>query len=223
MKAPIIAACLAVIAVGCDGRPARDPSYGTTTTTAAPSENYGNPSSGTIYSTKTDTQPRASNGGAATATEEGARSGADDPASGGRGLEEQRPDGSITTWGGSGNTGDRALADPDAKQGAAPARTDRPESTKKTDGDQERSGSTLGAVDQGNSSAETKITADIRKQLVVSDTLSLAAKNVKVITTGSKVTLRGTVKSEQEKAEIEGIARGIDGVTSVDNQLEVKK
>lgn len=216
MKAPIIAVCLAVVAVGCDRQPARDPSYGSTTTTSAPSEHYGKPSSATIYSTKTDERSRPASRGT-TATEQ-----PDAPAYGARGLEQQRPDGSSTTWGGSRNTNDRTLADPNAKQGTAPESSDRAESTKK-DGDQDRSGGTVSAVDQGNSSSETRITADIRKQLVVSSTLSLAAKNVKVITTGSKVTLRGSVKSEQEKAEVEGIARTINGVTDVDNQLEVKK
>jgi hyperosmotically inducible protein len=52
--------------------------------------------------------------------------------------------------------------------------------------------------------------------------LSFTAKNVKVITVGSKVTLRGPVKSDQEKAAIENAARQATGVTEVDDQLEVK-
>jgi len=76
---------------------------------------------------------------------------------------------------------------------------------------------------QGNSAAETKITAEIRKGLMASKTLSFTAKNAKVITTGTKVTLRGTVKSVEEKAEIESVAKSTHGVSEVDNQLEVKK
>ncbi len=75
---------------------------------------------------------------------------------------------------------------------------------------------------QGNSGAEIKITATIRKGMMSDKTLSFAAKNVKVITVGTKVTLRGPVKSEQERATVEALARQTAGVTEVDNQLEVK-
>ena len=203
MKAPMIAMLLAVVAVGCDGRPARDPSYGATTTTAAP----------TVYSNDTDRQPT-------TAANRSAGSGDSDPASRARAIEQQRPDGSITTWGGSGNSTPETLADPNAKQGDHGAAQEQADKSKN---EQERPGGTVGALDQGNSSSETKITADIRRQLVVSGTLSLSSKNVKVITTGSKVTLRGKVKSEKEKTEIEGIAKATNGVTEVDSQLEVEK
>ena len=80
----------------------------------------------------------------------------------------------------------------------------------------------LSPTDQGRSSAETKITAAVRRALVGSNSLGFGAKNAKVITIGSKVTLRGSVKSEAEKAEIESLTRSVEGVTEVDNQLEVK-
>jgi osmotically-inducible protein OsmY len=88
--------------------------------------------------------------------------------------------------------------------------------------DRDRHGS-LTPLDQGNSSSETQITASIRKSIVGNKSLSFTAKNVKIITTGTKVTLRGPVKSEQEKSTIEAAARQTTGVTMVDDQLEVKK
>ena len=88
--------------------------------------------------------------------------------------------------------------------------------------DRDRHGA-LTPMDQGNSGSETKITAAIRKGIMGDKTLSFVAKNVKVITVGSKVTLRGPVKSDQEKAAIEALAKQAAGVTEVDNQLEVKK
>ena len=78
-------------------------------------------------------------------------------------------------------------------------------------------------MDQGNSKAEVNITAAIRKAVLADKTLSFTAKNVKIITVGSKVTLRGPVGSEQEKAAIESRARQTAGVTEVDNQIEIKK
>jgi osmotically-inducible protein OsmY len=81
----------------------------------------------------------------------------------------------------------------------------------------------LTPMDQGSSGSETKITATIREAMIGDKTLSFTAKNVKVITVGTKVTLRGPVKSAQEKAAIEAIAKQTAGVSDVDNQLEVKK
>jgi len=78
-------------------------------------------------------------------------------------------------------------------------------------------------MDQGTSDGERRITANIRKLVVADKSLSFTAKNVKIITVGTKVTLRGPVKSDQEKTAIESYARGIAGVTEVDDQLEVKK
>jgi len=81
----------------------------------------------------------------------------------------------------------------------------------------------LTPMDQGNSGSEVDITAAIRKAMMGDKTLSFTAKNVKVITIGNRVTLRGPVKSDQEKASIEALAKQTPGVGEVDNQLEVKK
>jgi osmotically-inducible protein OsmY len=49
----------------------------------------------------------------------------------------------------------------------------------------------------------------------------MTAHNVKVVTAGGVVTLRGPVESEQEKRLIEDKAMQVAGVSRVDNQLEV--
>jgi osmotically-inducible protein OsmY len=81
---------------------------------------------------------------------------------------------------------------------------------------------TLTPMNQGNSSAEIGITAAIRRGVMRDGTLSFTAKNVKIITVGSTVTLRGPVKSDAERTTIENLARQTAGVTTVDDQLEVK-
>jgi hyperosmotically inducible protein len=85
----------------------------------------------------------------------------------------------------------------------------------------DRSG-TLTPMDQGNSKAEIGITASIRRGVMGDHALSFMAKNVKIITVGTRVTLRGPVKSDAERTEIENVARQTVGVTDVDNQLDVK-
>jgi osmotically-inducible protein OsmY len=76
-------------------------------------------------------------------------------------------------------------------------------------------------MDQGSSSAETSITASIRRGIMADEKLSFDAKNVKVLTVGSTVTLRGPVESTQAKMAIAAIAKRTAGVKDVDNQLEV--
>jgi len=61
----------------------------------------------------------------------------------------------------------------------------------------------------------------IRKALVSDKSLSTYAHNVKIIATNGTVTLRGPVRSEDEKAAIEAKAKGIAGVTDVRNELTV--
>jgi osmotically-inducible protein OsmY len=59
--------------------------------------------------------------------------------------------------------------------------------------------------------------------VVADDALSFNAKNVKIITVGGKVTLRGPVASAAESTAIEKSARAVAGVVQVDNQIEVKR
>src|ERR1043165_1823930 len=78
-------------------------------------------------------------------------------------------------------------------------------------------------LDQGETEADLKITSSIRKSIVNDKSLSTNAHNIKIMTAGGKVTLRGPVKSEQEKSKIEGYAKVATGVAQVDNMLEVEK
>jgi len=75
--------------------------------------------------------------------------------------------------------------------------------------------------DQSENEADRTITQNIRKAITGDDSLSTNAKNVKIITNDGTVTLRGPVKSEKEKADIEAKAKQVAGVKNVDNQLEV--
>ena len=94
------------------------------------------------------------------------------------------------------------------------------DNTKKNQRD--RSGETKTSGDQSNSSEDVKITAAIRRAVVRDHSLSITAKNVKIITSNGMVTLRGPVKSDAEKAKIVELARSTAGNAKIDNQLEVK-
>jgi osmotically-inducible protein OsmY len=88
--------------------------------------------------------------------------------------------------------------------------------------ERDRSGETQTSGDQSNSSADLKITRDIRRALMKDSELSTTAKNIKIITDNGQVTLRGPVKNAQEKAKIDQLARSAAGGAKIDDQLEVK-
>lgn len=87
----------------------------------------------------------------------------------------------------------------------------------------DQSGAGLTAEDQGGSEADREISRQVRRAITSNDQLSTGAKNVKVITQNGKVTLRGPVASDEEKQAVAAAAQRVSGVTSVDNQLEVKQ
>lgn len=84
-------------------------------------------------------------------------------------------------------------------------------------------GQTLTPEDQSKgSSADVELTRKIREEIVKNNKLSTDAHNVKIITIGGVVTLRGPVASTSEKSQIEGIAKKTAGVKRVDNLIEVQ-
>ena len=85
----------------------------------------------------------------------------------------------------------------------------------------DRGHDTLTPGDQSESEADVNITREIRKAIVADDALSTNAHNVKIITANGVVTLRGPVKTAEEKASIAEKAKQVAGVSRVDNQLEV--
>jgi len=77
------------------------------------------------------------------------------------------------------------------------------------------------AGDQSESEADRTISQNIRDAITSDDSLSTNGKNVKIITNDGTVTLRGPVKNDKEKTDIEAKAKQVAGVKKVDNQLEV--
>ena len=86
----------------------------------------------------------------------------------------------------------------------------------------DRNKQTLTPGDQSTASADVKLTQTIRKAIFKAKSLSTTAKNVKIITINGRVTLRGPVKTEEEKMEIANMAQSVAGKTQVENRLEVK-
>jgi osmotically-inducible protein OsmY len=86
----------------------------------------------------------------------------------------------------------------------------------------DRGARVLTPLDQGKSKADLNATAQIRQEIGAEKTMSVQARNVKIITNQGHVTLRGQVSSAEEKRQIGDIAIRIARSENVDNQLEVK-
>lgn len=93
-----------------------------------------------------------------------------------------------------------------------------PDNTKTNQRDKE---GTAPTADQRMTPEDREITKKIRLAVHNDKTLSTYAHNVKIITQGGRVTLRGPVRSEEEKTNIEAKATAVAGEGSVDNQLEI--
>ena len=68
---------------------------------------------------------------------------------------------------------------------------------------------------------DLRITTEVKAQLAEKLRLSTVT-NVNVTTVNGQVTLTGIVESEQMKKRAEQIARGVNGVSRVNNNLQVK-
>jgi hyperosmotically inducible periplasmic protein len=77
------------------------------------------------------------------------------------------------------------------------------------------------ADQQKMNAADRELTRKIRKAIHDDTNLSTYAHNIKIISQDGKVTLRGPVRSEEEKANIEAKAVAAAGQANVTNELQV--
>lgn len=78
------------------------------------------------------------------------------------------------------------------------------------------------ADQQNNNASDVEMTRQIRKALVNDKSLSTYGHNVKIITQQGVVTLKGPVRSEAEKQEIESKAAAVTGsADKIHNELQV--
>src|SRR4051794_305517 len=68
--------------------------------------------------------------------------------------------------------------------------------------ERDKSESAITADQQKSNSSDTEITRRIRRDLTKNDKLSTYAHNVKIVTVDGVVTLKGPVRSEEEKSYI---------------------
>ena len=79
------------------------------------------------------------------------------------------------------------------------------------------------ADNQSNAKADRQTTAKIRRVIVADKNLSTYAHNVKIITSNGAVTLKGPVKSDEEKQQVASDAATVVSADKVTNNLTVKQ
>jgi hyperosmotically inducible periplasmic protein len=94
-----------------------------------------------------------------------------------------------------------------------------PDNTRVNKRDQQPSAPT--ADQQSERTSDRGMAKQIRRAIVKDDSLSTYAHNIKVIVQNGTVTLKGPVRSDEEKQAVEAKATAIAGSGKVTNQLEV--
>jgi osmotically-inducible protein OsmY len=95
-----------------------------------------------------------------------------------------------------------------------------PDNTKVNQRDKNKAQPT--ADQQKENQPDRELARQIRRSIVQDKTLSSYAHNVKIIAQSGMVTLKGPVRSDEEKSAIEAKAAEIAGADKVTSQLEVK-
>ena len=102
---------------------------------------------------------------------------------------------------------------------SAGAQAPAPDNTKVNERDRAKDAAT--ADQQKENSSDREITQKIRRALMDDKTLSTYAHNVKVIAQDGQVTLKGPVRTEEEKKIVEAKALEVAGEGHVINQMSV--
>ena len=113
----------------------------------------------------------------------------------------------------SGATFASALPAQSGSEQAAPDNT----KTNKRDADK----GALTADQQKMNPTDRDITRKIRSAIMDDKSLSTYAHNIKIITQDGKVTLKGPVRTEKEKADIEAKAAAVAGGANITNEIEI--
>ena len=77
--------------------------------------------------------------------------------------------------------------------------------------------------DQSNDQAAIDVTAGIRRAVMDDKSLSTSAHNIKIVTSGDVVTLRGPVASADEKKRIEALAVKAANGKQVRNEISIAR
>jgi hyperosmotically inducible periplasmic protein len=97
----------------------------------------------------------------------------------------------------------------------------QPDNTRMNKGDASKDATT--ADQQKMNPNDREMSRKIRAEIMKDKSLSTYAHNVKIITQDGKVTLKGPVRSQDEKTSVETKAAGIAGDGNVTSEIEIAR
>ena len=98
----------------------------------------------------------------------------------------------------------------------------QPASAQAVDNSSQNKGQLNTADKQSNAASDRRTAAQVRKALIADKDLSTYAHNVKVLVADGTVTLKGPVKSDDEKQKVATDAASVVAADKISNQLTVK-
>ena len=107
-----------------------------------------------------------------------------------------------------------------ASQDSSGAQNPAPDNTKTNQRDRDKT--SLTADQQKENKPDRTVAQEIRRSVVKDKSLSTYAHNVKIVVVNGAVTLKGPVRSDDEKQAVGSKAAAVVGADKVTNQLEVK-
>jgi osmotically-inducible protein OsmY len=120
---------------------------------------------------------------------------------------------------GSAQTADQGATNSQAQQDTQQQQQVPADNTKVNQRDRNQSEPT--ADQQKENSGDRELARQIRRSIMKDKSLSMYAHNVKIVAQNGSVTLKGAVKSDEEKQAIQAKASEIAGADKVTNEIEV--
>jgi osmotically-inducible protein OsmY len=102
---------------------------------------------------------------------------------------------------------------------SAPAAQVKPDNSATNKGD--RTAGAVTADQQKNNTSDVEMSRQIRRSIIADKALSTYAHNIKIVTQQGKVTLRGPVRTEGEKATVEAKAAAVAGAANITSEVTV--
>ena len=87
--------------------------------------------------------------------------------------------------------------------------------------ERDRAKDAVTADQQKENPTDREITQNVRRAVMNNKTLSTYAHNVKIVTQGGTVTLKGPVRTAEEKKAVEAMATKVAGAGHVVNQISI--
>jgi osmotically-inducible protein OsmY len=217
--------------------------FGKDSSSGATSDKYGSSNGKRLYSTKDDLATNSLNSaqgasgesslGSTNAASGSASSSSDNSLNSGSSTSQKNSDASVSGAVSDTNSLNSSSSQGETKNLSPTSKSQEPRLYSTNQNDQATNGSfsansstsvssdSLSLSVQGATESDQKLADQVRQELSSNSAVSGGMSRLRISLENGKATIRGTVKSDQEKQDIEKSIQKVTGVTSVQNELRV--